>query len=222
MLAIAFELGAAASLASIVILDKINKFVVWSLFIVLTAMQMMGNMFNSYIHLEEYVAWVELFGLNTLDVLSQKRIIAAVSGAILPVVALGFIKSLIDYIKPTKENDINDYEPFIQQEELDPEFNQIVNDNFNDLLADDGSGEDNEVKITKDDMEKMRSEIPEGNITRSFIEREYENQQNEKKAVKDDTSVEKNDYLYNNDTLADSYRWENPEFYTDVRDKNKK
>ena len=62
------------------------------------------NLFNSYIHLEDYIAWIELFGLNTLDVLSQKRIIAAVSGAILPVVALGFIKSLIDYIKPTKEN----------------------------------------------------------------------------------------------------------------------
>ena len=34
-LAIAFEIGAAASLASIVALDKMNKFIVWSLFFVL-------------------------------------------------------------------------------------------------------------------------------------------------------------------------------------------
>ena len=37
-LAIAFEIGAAASLASIIVLDKMNKFIVWSLFFVLTAM----------------------------------------------------------------------------------------------------------------------------------------------------------------------------------------
>ena len=123
MLAIAFELGAAASLASIVILDKINKFIVWSLFIVLTGMQMMGNMFNSYIHLEDYIAWIELFGLNTLDILSQKRIISAVSGAILPVVALGFIKSLIDYIKPEKEiTEEDDFDHLVGEDLEDEEW----------------------------------------------------------------------------------------------------
>ena len=33
----------------------------------------------------------------------QKRILAIVSGAILPVVALGFIKSLVDYIRPEEK-----------------------------------------------------------------------------------------------------------------------
>jgi len=35
--------------------------------------------------------------------LFQIRILSIISGAILPVVALGFIKSLVDYIKPTNE-----------------------------------------------------------------------------------------------------------------------
>ena len=42
-LAIGFELGAAASLAAIIILDKTNKTMVWGLFLLLTAFQMMAN-----------------------------------------------------------------------------------------------------------------------------------------------------------------------------------
>jgi hypothetical protein len=99
-LAIAFEVGAAASLASIIALRKMNKGIVWGLFFTLTAMQAMGNAYFAYVHLVDYQAWVELFGLVDSEVIEQKRILSIVSGAILPLVALGFIKSLVDYIKP--------------------------------------------------------------------------------------------------------------------------
>ena len=99
-LAIAFEIGAAASLASIIALDKMNKTIVWFLFITLTAMQAMGNTYYAYTHLENFQGWIELFGLNEEELIYQKRILSIVSGAILPIVALGFIKSLVDYIKP--------------------------------------------------------------------------------------------------------------------------
>jgi hypothetical protein len=101
-LAIAFEVGAAASLASIIALQKMNKGIVWALFFILTAMQAMGNAYYAYVHLENYQAWIELFGLIEEEPIFQKRILSIVSGAILPLVALGFIKSLVDYIKPTE------------------------------------------------------------------------------------------------------------------------
>ena len=104
-LAIGFELGAAASLAALITLDKMNKSLVWALFITITAMQMQGNMYYAFINLEDYQGWVELFNLLEWEPLAQKRLLAAVSGAILPLVALGFIKSLVDYIKPEKESD---------------------------------------------------------------------------------------------------------------------
>jgi hypothetical protein len=104
-LAIGFELGAAASLASLVILEKTNKTLVWALFIAITVMQMQGNMFYAFTNLgSEYATWSELFGLIEEETLYQKRVLAAVSGAILPLVALGFIKSLVDYIKPSEDN----------------------------------------------------------------------------------------------------------------------
>lgn len=100
-LAVAFEIGAAASLASLIALDKMNKGMVWGLFIILTLMQAMGNTYYAYMHLSDFKGWVELFGLAEEEIIYQKRILSIISGAVLPIVALGFIKSLVDYMKPT-------------------------------------------------------------------------------------------------------------------------
>jgi hypothetical protein len=110
-LAIAFEVGAAASLASIIVLDKMNRFIIWGLFLLLTGMQMMGNIYSSYVSLHDFSSWSELFGLIEDDVIYQKRILSMVSGAVLPIVALGFIKALIDYIKPSNEQPIVSEQP---------------------------------------------------------------------------------------------------------------
>ena len=99
-LAIGFELGAAASLASLIILDRMNKTLIWMLFGTITLMQMQGNMYYAFVHMENFQGWSELFGLIEEDIVYQKRVLSAVSGAILPLVALGFVKSLVDYIKP--------------------------------------------------------------------------------------------------------------------------
>lgn len=99
-LAIGFELGAAASLAALVILEKMNKTLIWSLFITITLVQMQGNMYYAYSHISDFKGWIELFNLVEWEPIAQKRILATVSGAILPLVALGFIKSLVDYIRP--------------------------------------------------------------------------------------------------------------------------
>jgi hypothetical protein len=124
-LAIAFEVGAAASLAAIIILDRTSRWLVWSLFVIITLMQMMGNMYYAYTHLSEYSYWAELFGLSEEEPIFQKRILSIVSGAILPIVALGFIKSLVDYIRPSKPEDpiiTNDKpkEPIIDPIEITP------------------------------------------------------------------------------------------------------
>lgn len=117
-LAIAFEVGAAASLAAIIILDKTSRGLVWALFATITLMQMMGNMYYAYTHLVEYQNWSELFGLIEEEPIYQKRVLSIVSGAILPLVALGFIKSLVDYIRPTTAEDIkNEFEKQHQIEE---------------------------------------------------------------------------------------------------------
>ena len=122
-LAIAFEIGAAASLASIIVMDKMNKFIVWSLFFILTAMQAIGNTYFAYTHLSDFSQWSELFGLSEEEPIFQKRILSVISGAILPLVSLGFIKALVDYIRPDSDKEKIEE---IQEEEKIEESTELI------------------------------------------------------------------------------------------------
>jgi len=136
-LAIGFELGAAASLAAIIILDKTNKTMVWGLFILLTCFQMMANSFHAFINLEDYMGWIELFGLEEAEPIYQKRVLSIVSGAILPLVALGFIKSLVDYIRPEQAQTVQietpvpgSAEPVIEKEIIPEASDEAVEEDL--------------------------------------------------------------------------------------------
>lgn len=141
-LAIAFELGAAASLASLIVMDKMNKGLVWALFITITLMQMQGNMYYAFKNITDYSTWSQLFNLIEEDPIYQKRILAFVSGAILPLVALGFIKSLVDYIKPTKtevslEEQVEDMRNVVESfDDLQEEIEAWEKASLEDLIED--------------------------------------------------------------------------------------
>jgi len=144
-LAVAFEIGAAASLASIITLEKMNKGIVWGLFILLTLMQAMGNTYYAYTHLANFQGWIELFGLTEEDLIYQKRVLSIVSGAILPIVALGFIKSLVDYIKPTDE---------ATQTESEDKIEAILEEKIEEAL-------DNKVEELEEKIEELEEKIGE-------------------------------------------------------------
>jgi len=113
-LAGAFELGQLAAMAGLMTLEKSNKKLIIGLMVVLTAMQIMANMFFSYAHVTDATAWFELFGLQNTNPIVAKRILAAVSGGLLPLIALGFIKSLVDYLKPEAVVEAP-YEPLVEE-----------------------------------------------------------------------------------------------------------
>jgi len=142
-LAVAFEIGAAASLASLVTLEKMNKGIVWGLFILLTLMQAMGNTYYAYTHLVNFQGWIELFGLTEEDLIYQKRVLSIVSGAILPIVALGFIKSLVDYIKPSDDIVDSNTEEVIEERigELEEKVEDVVD-----------GGDSNEIESGESDL----------------------------------------------------------------------
>ena len=99
-MAIAFEIGAAACLAAIVILNKTTRWMVWTLFMLVTGVQLVGNAYYAYSHLADIRMWSELFGLIDQEPMLQKRVMSIIAGGILPLVALGFVKSLVDLVKP--------------------------------------------------------------------------------------------------------------------------
>ena len=169
-LAIAFEIGAAASLASLISLDKMNKGMVWGLFIILTLMQAMGNTYYAYTHLQNFQGWIELFGLMEEELIYQKRVLSVISGAVLPVVALGFIKSLVDYIKPEDdkkesadevvpvESQVTD--PIVHDEiVVEPEHEEIVIDLETSENSDSLVNDYNEGVITAVNRNRVPTEV---------------------------------------------------------------
>jgi len=113
ILALAFELGALSALAGLVVMDKINKSVIWFIFILLTAFQMVGNTYYAFdttsTKLLTEVSLIknfsELFGFvneNADDVIFIKRMIAIITGGVLPVISLSFLHLLMSYVSKTE------------------------------------------------------------------------------------------------------------------------
>ena len=77
----------------------------------------MSNVYFSYKYTGDFSVWSELFGSLEEDKDVQKRALAIISGGVLPVVALGFIKSLVDYIRPASVNTTETVAPITQASE---------------------------------------------------------------------------------------------------------
>lgn len=171
-LAIAFEIGAAASLAAILVLPKAKQTMVWIIFIILTLTQAMGNMYFAYEHANEYYSWIEMLGLENYTEIEQKRILAIASGAILPIIALGFIKSLVDYLKPDEGGTL--LGQMIESDKPDKP------DNFDDDKIDTTEKtEDKEPE--KQEPEKTEDKEPEKDEPEKTDDKEPEKQEPEKK-----------------------------------------
>lgn len=185
-LAIAFEIGAAASLASIITLEKMNKNLIWLLFFVLTFMQSMGNTYYAFVNLENFESWSQLFGLDEEELVFQKRVLSLISGAILPLVALGFIKSLVDYLKPAEK--IEDDQKFEQPETRTSKNILFTRDYSNqDELIIDGGGilvksVDDEVNLENEHFnpDEIQNQSSEENSNQEILELEKSEIEQEK------------------------------------------
>lgn len=132
VLALSFELGALSGLAALTVLDKINKNVVWFIFILLTVFQMVGNTYYSYDTTTNKMLFdsnliknfSELFGFSiydNTDIIFIKRIIAILTGGILPVISLSFLHLLMSYVGKLDKKEVILVEPEILVEKKTPE-----------------------------------------------------------------------------------------------------
>lgn len=121
VLAIGFEIGAMSCLLSTLILPKKKLGLVWFMFIVLTLFQCMGNMYAAFVNLEDFQDWIDMFGMTDMELIAQKRVLAGISGIILPLVALGFIRIMADVLQDGHKIETNDEET---EEEPKPLFGE--------------------------------------------------------------------------------------------------
>ena len=87
-------------------------------FIVVTFIQFIGNIFFSFQYIEitslTFKTWVELtgplfenFGVDLTDLMGHKRILAVLSGGLLPVISLSFLHMLVKFTEEDRMKNTN-------------------------------------------------------------------------------------------------------------------
>lgn len=179
VLAIGFEIGAMSCLLSTLILPKKKLGLVWFMFIVLTLFQCMGNMYAAFINLENFQDWIDMFGMTDMELIAQKRVLAGISGVILPLVALGFIRIMADVLQDGHDIEINDSNE-IQETETHSLFGQTE-------TTQETTQETTEEKETEKKQEEKKSK-PSENVSEKH-ESKTENSKAEKEPKKNQTAA---------------------------------
>jgi hypothetical protein len=143
-LSIAIEVGAMTALVAAT--NKI-KGGVWFMFVLVTIIQMIGNIFFSFKEIdangELFKSWVELtsplwemLGSDPGDVISQKRWLAFLEGGLLPIISLTSLHFFTKYDRNRSEdgidttNEIKEVPPITESDRdiSNEEYEQIVQD----------------------------------------------------------------------------------------------
>lgn len=163
ILALAFEIGSIASLMTLAVLDKINRFAVWFIFVVLVAMQMLGNVYYTYDYISQAMAtnpqWidsfidlVEMMTMQKLEQRTTKFILSLLIGLPIPIISLAFLKSVSDYLKPEEKTKSTEK----QLEELVVDTNDEVIETSE--VKEDTKEEEKEEIVASEETEEIKSE----------------------------------------------------------------
>lgn len=119
LLGIAYEIGQSSILFSILVSDNKNKLLAWLMMILLTSLQITANVYASFKFMDgsaniDWTYWQRsiLFSIKDQTPETYKIIISWISGALLPIVALGMTALVSENLKlarsKSNENDEED------------------------------------------------------------------------------------------------------------------
>lgn len=128
-LSIAVEIAAMSAIAASSV--KVKGFSVWFVFLIVTLIQFIGNIFFSYTEInvssKEFKDWAELtlpvfeaMGSDTSDLVSQRRFLALLEGGLLPLISLTCLHFFIKY------GDLDKEEPILEEDKTEPEEEKPV------------------------------------------------------------------------------------------------
>jgi len=126
LLGAAYEVGQAAVLFSIIMTENKNRFLAWAMMFLLTALQITANVYASFKFMDgsgsnDWTYWQRsiLFGVQAENNEMYKVIISWISGALLPVVALGMTALVADNIRLAQGEKLGSDED--EDEKIQPE-----------------------------------------------------------------------------------------------------
>ena len=126
-LSIAVEIAAMSSIAAASV--KIKGFSVWIVFIIVTLIQFIGNIYFCYSEIDvaskAFKDWSELtgplfesMGSDLTDLIAQRRWLAVLEGGLLPLISLTCLHFFIQYGEIDKINETSIREPKVESSDL--------------------------------------------------------------------------------------------------------
>jgi hypothetical protein len=132
VLALAFEIGQAAVLFSLLV-NKSKKTMPWILMGVLTLVQVLGNVYSSYQYAAlnspeeiKYFTDSVLFFVQDPDPQVNQVMISYITGAILPIVALCMTSMIVDVSGMDHHKEIDNQE--VKDEPIEEVANEVIED----------------------------------------------------------------------------------------------
>lgn len=173
-LAVTFELGSIASLLAISVLEKIKVGAIWFIFFILSALQIIGNVYYSYNFTSNELLSNPLFLQNFMDLFSPiigeeirdaKIFLSCIIGIPIPLIALFFLKSNIDYLKPSSrsitETSSDDSDHTIKEQVEDEEIQQSSDQT---MVLDELTSEAESLGLYETQSENPEQTAPEGSL----------------------------------------------------------
>jgi len=165
LLGVSYEVGQASVLFSILMTKNKEKFLPWALMFLLTGLQITANVYASFKHImnsgsTDWIYWQKsiLFGVQATSPEMYQVIISWISGALLPIIALGMTALVAQQIKLISEES---EEKLKKEKESIPypiENIPIPNTNVSKNYVDDVKNKDDEfdaVDLSKEEPDKL-------------------------------------------------------------------
>jgi len=155
LLGIAYEVGQATVLFSILMTKNKEKFLPWLLMFLLTALQITANVYASFKHMslsgnQDWTYWytsiLKIFGVQGGSAETYQVIISWISGALLPIVALGMTALVAQNIKLITEEDGEN----VEDGEEEPLAEGEPSEEHTDIAG------DNKGALATEEIEKIR------------------------------------------------------------------
>ena len=174
MLGTTFEIGQAAVLLSILTSKKDrSRIMPWCLMILLTAVQVLGNVYSSYKYLMTHSTGdlrffkEPIFIWTTLPDAQATVIITYIVGAILPIVALCMTSMVSNYIEDTSNEDTDD------NNKLEKHPTEVPKD-YNDIEVPAEEPIKETIEESKEPIEESKEPIEESNRPIEEVEKPIE------------------------------------------------
>jgi hypothetical protein len=164
--AVSIEVGAVASFLTLSILSKLNKGIVWGMFIILFLMQVIGNVYFSYDWITKKIidspGWIITFKemmeffIYEVEEKTAKMILSLLIGVPIPLISVFLLKSTTDYLG----SDIMDAAPVLPHHDSPV---QMLYDKGEPLTivkteqTEEQKAEEGEIHITEDISENVSS-----------------------------------------------------------------